>query len=208
MNNLDVRRIDSTADIRELEEIARIHEAEISDGFLPTLGLRFLQLLYLGIATSPSTVLFAATLDGRIVGFVAGAFSTSTFYREFARRFYGRILSLLMVQAVRRPRIIVKCFETLTYPSRARSISEERPEILNFCVLRDFQGCGIGRALFEALTSEFAKTGVRTVRIVTGADQKSARTFYERAGAKHTADTEIHRNVKSIVFEYDITTSH
>jgi len=198
-----LQRIRTTDNGKWIAQIAMIHQTEIRGGFLPTLGSSFLRQLYEGIATSPETVLIAAVDDGDVIGFIAGAFSTTAFYKDFTRRYWAKLALGLFGHFATHPTAIFRCVETLRYPARVRSTSVEKAAILNFCVSSDLQGRGVGRLLFDAMMNELKTAGVNGVRIVTGADQRSAVAFYEHVGARKSAETEIHRHVKSIVFEYD-----
>src|SRR5688500_7492093 len=67
--------------------VARLHAHGITEGFLTSLGERFLTYLYSAMAGSPNATLFVSRDEqGTVVGFVAGATSPGAFYREFFRR--------------------------------------------------------------------------------------------------------------------------
>ena len=69
-----------------LPAVADLHAERIGEGFLVTLGPRFLHRLYRRIALSPDAVLLVADSGERVVGFVAAATSTRHLYGEFLRR--------------------------------------------------------------------------------------------------------------------------
>ena len=53
--------------------VAQLHAENINQGFLSSLGLNFLMLLYQAIDESPVSVLILAWEDNQVVGFVSGA---------------------------------------------------------------------------------------------------------------------------------------
>ena len=65
--------------------VAKLHAASIDQGFLSTLGPRFLALLYRAIDESPDSVLILAREDDQVVGFVAGTLDMGPVYRGLLR---------------------------------------------------------------------------------------------------------------------------
>jgi ribosomal protein S18 acetylase RimI-like enzyme len=184
-------------------QCAEIHQNEIHEGFLSTLGRDFLVVLYGTLAGSEHAFVFAAVDGERVFGFIVGAMDTGAVYKEFMRR-AGLKAVYLLAPKLFSFRRIKRIFETVLYPRRKKEDDLPEPEILNFCVRSDLQGQGVGSALFKELRSEFSRRGVEQIRIVTGETQRSAQTFYEKRGARLAANIEVHKDTVSRVYVFDI----
>jgi len=93
--------------------LARLHATRISEGFLPTLGDRFLTKLYRRITRFPGACAYVVERDGTIVAFAAGATSVGRLYREFLLR---DGISAGIVAAPKILRSAKHVWETLRYP--------------------------------------------------------------------------------------------
>ena len=189
-----------------LRRCAEIHLREIPDGFLPTFGADFLTHLYDHIARSERSVLLVALVDGDVLGFICGSYGTGSLYKSFLVRKHLRILGPI-ARRLFAPGVLRRVWEILRYPTGVVANDLPGSEILNFCVSRSSQGRGIGRRLFRALCDEYRDRGISKVRIVTGAEQESARRFYESVGASPAAVIQVHNGVDSVVFVYEIDDS-
>jgi GNAT superfamily N-acetyltransferase len=185
------------------EQIAYIHQNEIGEGFLPTLGIKFLSKLYSRISRSEYTFLIAAFIDNEIVGFLAGSLDTRKFYKEFIIRDGLFFLPILLPQLLSLDAIL-KVRETLLYPQKKEEVSLPNSEILNFCVSQKNQRKGVGKVIYKYAIEEFLRLNVNKVKIVTGCTQISAQSFYESFGASLATKTEIHKNVSSLIYIHDL----
>lgn len=169
---------------------AAIHAERISEGFLVTLGQRFLARLYRRIVRSPAAVLLVAELNGKIVGFVAATTSTRRLYKEFLRRDAIPAGFAAAPAIIRAPG---RVWETLRYGTSADDLPPA--EILAIAVAADATGQGTGRALLGAALAELAAQGVATARVVTAAGNEAAISMYAHAGFAHHSRTEVHPGV-------------
>ena len=103
-----------------------------------------------------------------------------------------------------KPFILKKLFETIFYPTRKNGNDSIDSEILNFCVAEKCRGQGIGRLLFSSAEEEFGNNSVVEIKIVTGIDQKAAQRFYESCGAKLAGSVEVHKNMESLIYNYQL----
>jgi ribosomal protein S18 acetylase RimI-like enzyme len=170
--------------------VAALHAERISEGFLVTLGPRFLARLYRRIALSPSAVLVVAESGDRIVGFVAAASSTRRLYGEFLRRDAVPAGLAAAPAALRAPR---RVWETLRYGSGDGDLPAA--EVLSIAVAANAGGRGIGGALLAAALEELTVAGVPAARVVTAAGNDAALAMYERAGFRRRTRTEVHAGV-------------
>jgi ribosomal protein S18 acetylase RimI-like enzyme len=171
--------------------VAALHSERIGEGFLVTLGPRFLARLYRRIALSSTAVLVVAESDDRIVGFVAAASNTRRLYGEFLR--HDVVLAGLAAApaVLRAPR---RVWETLRYGT-AGDGDLPAAEVLSIAVAADAGGRGIGGALLATALEDLAATGVPAARVVTAVGNDAALAMYERAGFRRRARTEVHAGV-------------
>jgi ribosomal protein S18 acetylase RimI-like enzyme len=174
----------------DLGAVAELHADRIGEGFLSSLGPAFLRRLYRRVLRSDGGfVLVAAPTDDAtpVLGFVAGVADVRTLYRQFLLRdglVAGTLAAPRLVRAV--PRVL----ETLRYPAASGNLPDA--EILSVAVATTATGSGIGRALVDAATAEFARRGTTTAKVVTTSDNTSALAMYRACGFVSTTGVEIH----------------
>jgi len=207
----------------QIAAVARLHAAEVGEGFLTSLGESVLRLLYHHIGTSPRCGLFVAYAmagsaasnaaqrpshgaagtehDGtEPLGYICGTRDTRALYREFLWRRWPAALPTLAPRLLS-PGRLRRAFETLRYPGQ-RPIDLPPAEIINFVVAPAARGRGVAPALFADLMRWFAAQPVAAVRIVTGERQVRAHGFYEKVGAELAGRTSVHRGVRSRAYVY------
>lgn len=198
-----IRRLTPPVDPGIVRQIARLHRSEIPEGFLSSLGERFLSQLYRSLIRNPDVFLFAAREGSDTLGYLCAAKSTGGVYRRFLIRHGWRLLPHL-ARRLCSIATVKRMLETLRYPGRTRRRGLPEPEILNFCVSSVQQRRGIGRALFTELEREMSLRGIGALRIVTGAQQHSAQRFYESIGAVRADALELHAGTESFVYVYEV----
>lgn len=186
-----------------LSECARIHVELIPDGFLSTLGEYFLTQLYDYLASNQRSFLLVAQEDNTVLGFICGSYGTGSLYRGFALR-KAVLIGFPLLLRLFKTGVLSRLIEVVRYP--AGEVHQDAPgsEILNFCVVKDYQGKGIGGLLFEAMCSEYRDQGIEKIRIVTGSQQLSAQQFYEAKGARLLTGLQIHGGHDSLMYTYSI----
>jgi ribosomal protein S18 acetylase RimI-like enzyme len=175
--------------------MARLHSSRISEGFLPTLGPRFLERLYARVVRHPGGFALVDADGTRIVGFVAGATDIGALYRSFLRR--DGVLAAAGA-AVPLARSWRRAFETLRYPA-ATTADLPDAEILAVAVDAAASGRGIGRALVDAAGPQFLARGATSVKVVAGADNVAAVRLYEACGYRVVDEIEVHGGTRSVV---------
>ena len=201
------------ADVSDAPAMARLHATEIDEGFLSTLGARFLDHLYRRVVRSPSSFAFVADDDvtgddvtgddvkgdgGAVVGFAAGTESLRGLYRSFL--LHDGVAAMVAAG----PRIAGswrRVVETLRYPAR-EGADLPTAELIAIAVGREARGRGIGRALVDAVTAEFARRGVTAARVVAGADNEAALGLYRACGFRSAATVQVHRGTSSEVLTW------
>ena len=180
--------------VSDAPQLAALHAARISEGFLPTLGPRFLTRLYRRIATSPRAFAYVAVDDGTVVGFAAGSDDVGRLYREFLLR-DGLVAAF--AAAPRLLRSSRRVVETLRYPSSADVDSLPRAEILSVAVAVRAGRRGIGRRVVAAAVAEFDRRGIDAVKVVAAADNEAAERLYTGEGFTEVHDLAVHGGTAS-----------
>jgi ribosomal protein S18 acetylase RimI-like enzyme len=178
--------------------MAHLHATEIDEGFLPTLGPRFLTHLYRRVTRSPSSFAFVADDGGTVVGFAAGTEHLRALYRAFLLHDGVRAGLAAAPRLARSWRAVI---ETLRYP--ARDAADLPPaELIAIAVGSTARGRGLGRELVGAVTDEFARRGVAAARVVAGADNDAALGLYRACGFRTAATLHVHRGTASEVLTW------
>ena len=187
-----------------LRACGEIHRSEIPEGFLSSLGVPFLTEMYRAIALEPATFLFGSTAGDSLEGLICGSEGGLSPIRLVLKMSPWRVLRHAGPRLAQ-PANFLRAVETLRYMGADPSTVDLPPsEILNFAVSRSSQGKGVGQLLFRELCREFKARGVGNIRIVTGADQRSAQRFYESAGARRAGSLTVHEGTDSVVYVYEL----
>lgn len=172
--------------------VAALHAQRIAEGFLVTLGPRFLTRLYRRVALSPNAALVVADRDDQVVGFIAVATSTRRLYGDFLRRDAVPAGLAAAPAVLRSPRQV---WETLRYGGADGDDDLPEAEVLSIAVASEAQGHGIGRALLAAGIDELRQSGARAARVVTAVGNDAALAMYEQGGFRCHSRTEVHTGV-------------
>jgi hypothetical protein len=82
-------------------QVARLHAENINQGFLSSLGPRFLALLYQAVDEIPSGALIVARENDQVVGFVSGTVGMGSVYRQLLRQ--GQRLMVALTPSLLKP---------------------------------------------------------------------------------------------------------
>jgi len=181
-------------------EIAKIHEKEISEGFLSSLKTVFLYKFYEAIISSKHSFCVVAKEENVVVGFVSGVTNVDYFYRYFFKNYFF-ILIPIFVKKIFNFRIVKKIFETIFYPQKIKDLP--KAELLTFAVKEEFQRQGIGGQLLQKFISEMEKRKVQIFKVLVGKEMNSV-GFYTKNGFQKIGEINLHSNETSIIFIYKI----
>jgi ribosomal protein S18 acetylase RimI-like enzyme len=182
------------------KQVARLHTANLDQGFLSTLGVGFLTELYRAIDQCPQAVLIVKYEQGALVGFVSGmAAPMSVVYRRMMRRF--PLWGLRLFPVLFSPTRLKRVAEILRY-TKAEPKHTDQPtaELLSIAVSPVCRGKGIAESMYFDLTGHFRQLKVAQFKIVVGRELTTAHKFYQRMGAQPVAEIELHRGTKSVVY--------
>lgn len=184
---------------RDAATSSLLHSSRITEGFLPTLGPRFLGRLYRRIALDRDSFLMVAEKDGEIIAMAACTGDLGHLYRVFILR-DGLIAAASALLPILRslPRVL----ETLKYPSQGGSELAKTPlpraEVLAVAVREGSSGLGVGRQIMVAVIAEFTRRGTESFKVITNSDNTAALALYRSVGFRDTATLEVHEGTDSL----------
>lgn len=180
-------------------QVAQLHIANIDQGFLSTLGVGFVSLLYQVIDEGVDSVLLTVERDDKVVGFVAGGMGMGPIYRRMFR--HAPRLALALLPSLLLPWRIRRMIEILRYSrGNDQSSSWPRAELLSIALDPAYRGQHLAETLYQRLTEFFGSRGSAEFKIVVGAALGPAHRFYLRMGAEPVAQTEVHQGEHSTIY--------
>ena len=187
---------------------ARLHAEQITTGFLPFLGPRFLERLYRRVVLWDGGLLLVAVdrsesraaTPGAVVGFIASADRVSSLYRAFL--LYDGVPAALRAAGplLRNWRRVL---ETLHHGSSGSPGVGRGAEVLAMAVDADNQGQGLGGRLVTAFLAEVAAAGGREAYTVIAQDNAASLALYGRSGFTPGAAFEFHAGTTSVIMQWD-----
>lgn len=178
-------------------DVAKLHMKSIQSGFLTTLGLKFLALMYRCIDESDFTILIVKYNNSKLIGFVTGSLGTGSLYKKMFNHPFQLVLALF-------PNIfkiskIKQVFEIYNYMYGENRKNYPKAELLTICVESDFRRKGIALNLYKQLSNYFKSKSVSKFVIIVGQSLK-ANAFYKSQGAEIVGEIKIHQDINSNLF--------
>ena len=191
-------------DSSDYRTVASLHCDNINQGFLATLGVPFLTLLYEAIDKDSESVLLVERVDRRVVGFVTGTRGLGRIYKQLLLKPLRLIHSLQ--SCILSPSKIYKILEVLLI-SKGSNISADLPkqELLSIVVNPAYQGGGHAENLFKALCSHFRTEGASSFSIVVGSNLDRAHAFYTKMGSIPVKQIQVHKGAGSVVYVKELS---
>lgn len=191
-----------TAGKEVYRRIAELHVANIERGFLATLGVEFLALMYEVIDASPHGKLFTCERDGSVVAFLAG---TTALGRVYARLFLHPVrLSRTLMPALldSRSAVLRGLWDILVYASAPSAPSAALPkaELLSIVVGPAYRGQGLADDLYGMFRDDLRQSGVTEFKVTVGEGLLHAHRFYLRMGAVAVGTVRVHGQQSSVVY--------
>lgn len=184
--------------------VARLHCDYINQGFLATLGVPFLTLLYEAIDKDSESVLLLERVDLSVVGFVTGTRGLGRIYKQLLLKPLRLIYSLK--SCILSFSKMYKIIEVLLI-SKGNNISADLPkqELLSIVVHPAYQGGGHAENLFKALCSHFRAKGASSFSIVVGSNLDRAHAFYTKMGSIPVKEIQVHKGADSVVYVKELS---
>lgn len=183
--------------------IAEIHVECIDQGFLSSLGVRFLSLMYRALDEGCDSVLISQLEGDEIVGFVAGASGMRQVYANLLRKPLPllRALAPLLLS----PRRLWKLLDVFIYTTRGTpalkaNCALPKSELLTIAVVPSARGKGHADALYRRLCKDLERRNALSFRILVGDGLAPAHRFYSRMGAKAVGEMELHSGERSRIY--------
>lgn len=181
------------------QQVAQLHANCINQGFLSSLGIPFLTLLYEAIDANKASVLLIAQQDDRVVGFVAGAESMKSIYKSLLHRFPRLLLTLL--PSMLSPKKMWKILEIMLVNKKSISIPNlPQAELLSIAVSPELRNHGYAQILYQQLVDTFNQRRIDSFKIVVGESLEAAHRFYKKMGAKAVGRIEVHKRQVSVLY--------
>ena len=190
--------------VSDYRTVAELHCDYINQGFLATLGVPFLTLLYEAIDKDSESILLLERVDQSVVGFVTGARGLARIFKQFLLKPLRLIYSLK--SCILSPSKMYKILEVLLI-SKGSNISADLPkqELLSIVVNPIYQGGGHAENLFKALCSHFRAEGASSFSIVVGRNLDRAHAFYTKMGSIPVKQIQVHKGADSVVYVKELS---
>jgi len=186
-----------TASPSDAETLARLHSDGIDTGFLPSLGRRFMTVLYRALIDNDDSVVIVADDGSGPVGFVAGVVDTRTFYRTFVKH-HGLAAAIAAAPYAARPSVLRRVWESLNY----KGTDSQSAELLATALVTRARNQGLGTRLGDAFLSQMAERGARRVDVVVASGNAHAIAAYKKMGFAISDTIEVHPGERSVVLEW------
>lgn len=183
--------------------VAELHCDYINQGFLTTLGVPFLTLLYEAIDKDSQSVLLVERVGSTIVGFITGTRGLGPIYKQLLLHPLRLVSSLK--SCFLSPSKVYKIAEILSVgKGGSATIDLPEEELLSIVVSKAYQGGGHAEELFEALCAHFRAEGATHFRIVVGGGLERAHAFYTRMGSTAVQEIQVHKGINSLIYVKEI----
>tara|TARA_Y100000389_G_scaffold167531_1_gene172758 strand:- start:5303 stop:5890 length:588 start_codon:yes stop_codon:yes gene_type:complete len=182
-------------------DVAKLHIDCIKTGFLPSLGIKFLALLYRSIDESNFSTLIVKYKDYQLIGFVSGTDGTSNLYKTMLYHPFNFILALF--PAIFSFKNIKNIFEIFKHMSGIKRNNYPKAELLTICVHQDYRREGVAIDLYKKLLNFFKSKSITEFVIIVGQTLK-ANSFYTSQGAKLADVLQVHTNINSNLYTQKI----
>lgn len=185
------------------KQVAQLHIANINQGFLATLGVEFVSLMYRAVDEAQSSMLLTEERDERVVGFVSGGCGMGAIYRQMLH--YPLHLATALLPSLLHPKRAIRILEIIRY-SRRQGVPNCLPdaELLSIAVDPSYRGRHVAEKLYHRLEDQFRARGIQSFKIVVGESLAPAHRFYVRMGAIPKTKVELHRGENSIVYVHSM----
>ncbi len=178
-------------------DVAKLHINGISTGFISSLGIDFVTVLYEAIAESKYSFGLVAQENGKLLGFVAFTTDLNSLYKSLMFKKGLRFAFLLAAKMVSLQRIR-KVFETIFYPGRVEKMDLPKAELLSIAISDEARGRGLATQLTQCGFAECAKRGITKVKVLVAASNEPANKLYIKCGFKLAGQINNHGVISNI----------
>lgn len=155
--------------------------------FQPEALAKIAKKMYTGGSVAESTYRAVAEVDGEVVGFI---FGLNEYTRQRRSWHLGLRLSilwgLLTLKSSTPDKSVLLNAMAEHERNKSALVNKKRSEIVLFVVDDNYQGQGVGKALWAGFLENCLETGV--LEIIVETNQQGAASFYETIGFQHLAN--------------------
>lgn len=180
-------------------QVAQLHVDNINQGFLATLGVGFVSLMYQAIDEAQDSLLLVEEREGRVVGFVSGGNGMRAIYKRMLR--HPLRLGFALLPSALSPKRVLRILEILRY-SQGKNVDADLPdaELLSIAVDPGFRGQQLAEGLYRRLEAHFRRGHITAFKITVGEALVPAHRFYQRMSALPIAKVEVHEGEASTIY--------
>ena len=187
--------------IDKYKQIAHIHQQNLELGFISSLGVPFLTLLYRAIDMAPNSELIYEEINGEITGFIASNRGMKSIYIELLKQFPTLVIALL--PNMYKPLKLIRIFELIVHSKNQSNKNDFKCyELLSIAVKKNYRQNGTATRLYQKLLYNLTHRGECQLIIHVGENLTGAHAFYVKQGALPVGDTIIHGKDRSIVYSH------
>jgi len=183
------------------KDVALLHIENIESGFLPSLGLKFLTLMYKCIDEADFTILEVEYYDGELKGFISGTNGKKSLYKEMLKHPLSLLLCLSPI--IFDYKKFFKIINILKHMASNNRLEFPNSELLTICVNKKFQRQGVANNLYEKLKNYFREQNIKTFSIVVGKSLDSNK-FYLKQGAYILGLKQVHPGTDSNIYIQEV----
>lgn len=136
------------------------------DSFFVTLGPKFIQLVFQGIATSHQTINYVYEVDKHIIAFISATVSSRTLFRQILQDYKIPLISTVFHALVRKPWLLWRLLEPFFYFKKTR-LTDAEAELLFIAIDPSYRKRGIAEDLIMVTLQEFKRRGITKVKVTT-----------------------------------------
>ena len=178
-------------------DIAKLHIEGIRTGFISSLGVKFVRILYEAISEDKNSFGFTAIEDGEVIGFVAFSCNLSTLYKYVMLKKSWKFFFIL-VRKIFSLQIIKNIWSNIFYPNKMKKMSLPAAELLSIVVSPKERGRGIANRLVEAGFEECKKRNINKAKVLVRPENIAANKLYQNCGFKFFKTINSHGFVSNI----------
>ena len=181
-------------------QIAKIHEAELKEGFLSSLKTDFLCKFYEAIISSKYSFCIVAKEGDMVAGFITGVTDINIFYKYFFKNYFFVLIPIFLPKFFTFS-AIKRIIENIFYTQKIGDLP--MAELLTFAVKKEFQRQGLGNQLLQKFITEMKNRQIRIFKALVGKNMDSL-NFYKKNGFQQVKEINLHDKEISLVLVYKI----
>jgi ribosomal protein S18 acetylase RimI-like enzyme len=164
-----------------LRRVAEIHAQALAGDFLPSLGVKFLDIFYQAALANSLVIGIVALCGDKPIGFVLGSSDMAILFQKVVRGAPLQLARAALPAVVRKPGLLLKVAESFLYPGREEAL-DVKAELVVIAVEPEYRRQGLGQDLVEALNVKFKERNIQSYKVTVLQSNPGANRFYTRLG--------------------------